>query len=618
MKTDRTLLGLLTALCLASACDDRFEERYDSLFWTDAEGASHSYMTTGYELGWEEGTLPLTVYYSGRWTAALSDGDGWASVDTPSGNGVGWLHISYRNNRNGKERTATVAISCANGERVDITLRQKEGPIDPVYPETIALPEHEVALDLGERRVLVPAFTPANANQTAVEWVSRDPGVVTVDENGTLLGVGEGTTYVKVETLSGGLKDSCLVTVTMPEFHPLDGDYWFSPDGLGNGADAAHAGGPALLRVLLSQLPAADGRTLHFAAGTYPMEATLTGSCTVTLQGAEDGGTRFQGAAFTLDGPDATFLDITFQDGRSEHAGGAVSVQSGAVHFSACRFEGNEAQEGGGAVQVRGEDASATFHRCTFRSNKAAYGADINVTGDASVFISRCSFYGGYISQKTTGIYPGRSLNAESDAEGGSGATTLCVHNSSFGGSSGAFTQNGGLPIVTASGAHLVVSLSTIAESGVALIRGAKRGSVNVDDFHVYGNLLLNSATVNSKPGNGINLATGKTRNGWCNVIGSGKNAYATLDETDNPLFYSDFDLAWDEASGLFTWQLKEGKALTSLPAAETLAAKVAASFPAFDTWLRSVDDTPYGIDQAGTSRPAADMTPGAWEAVRD
>lgn len=76
----------------------------------------------------------------------------------------------------------------------------------------IALTEHEITLEKGGNKVLEVKFTPENATNKALTWVSSTPSIVTVTD-GVVVGVVPGTTEVIAK--SGNLTDKCQVTVVI-------------------------------------------------------------------------------------------------------------------------------------------------------------------------------------------------------------------------------------------------------------------------------------------------------------------------------------------------------------------------------------------------------------------
>ncbi|MEF3305266.1 Ig-like domain-containing protein [Paenibacillus sp. GYB003] len=64
--------------------------------------------------------------------------------------------------------------------------------------------------------VLTAAVAPDDATNRRLEWISGNPGVATVDENGRVTAVGKGHTVITVRTLDGGYAAECEVKVNGP------------------------------------------------------------------------------------------------------------------------------------------------------------------------------------------------------------------------------------------------------------------------------------------------------------------------------------------------------------------------------------------------------------------
>ena len=78
----------------------------------------------------------------------------------------------------------------------------------------VELNKESTSLEVGETETLVATVAPANATNKAVTWASDDETVATVDEDGVVTAVAEGTTTITVTTVDGSFTDDCEVTVT--------------------------------------------------------------------------------------------------------------------------------------------------------------------------------------------------------------------------------------------------------------------------------------------------------------------------------------------------------------------------------------------------------------------
>ncbi len=68
--------------------------------------------------------------------------------------------------------------------------------------------------------VLTPIFTPANATNKNVTWTTSSRYVATVDENGVVTGISEGTAKITATAEDGGFTASCIVTVVSEQDVP--------------------------------------------------------------------------------------------------------------------------------------------------------------------------------------------------------------------------------------------------------------------------------------------------------------------------------------------------------------------------------------------------------------
>jgi uncharacterized protein YjdB len=90
-------------------------------------------------------------------------------------------------------------------------------------PEASELPVAEVngiilnktsgRVAVGETTQLVADVRPSNATDTSVTWTSSNPAVATVDANGVVTGVAEGTAIITVTSNQTGVTATCVITV---------------------------------------------------------------------------------------------------------------------------------------------------------------------------------------------------------------------------------------------------------------------------------------------------------------------------------------------------------------------------------------------------------------------
>lgn len=77
---------------------------------------------------------------------------------------------------------------------------------------SIALNSSSITIDIGEQRQLKALTTPSVITEK-LEWSSSDTGIVTVDQDGNIRGIAQGTAVVSVRGLDGGARGTCTVNV---------------------------------------------------------------------------------------------------------------------------------------------------------------------------------------------------------------------------------------------------------------------------------------------------------------------------------------------------------------------------------------------------------------------
>lgn len=79
--------------------------------------------------------------------------------------------------------------------------------------EGVQLNKEEMLLFTGGAEKLLATVSPANASDKSITWGSSNEAVATVDAQGVVSAVGEGTAVVTVTTVDGEFTDQCTVTV---------------------------------------------------------------------------------------------------------------------------------------------------------------------------------------------------------------------------------------------------------------------------------------------------------------------------------------------------------------------------------------------------------------------
>ncbi len=77
----------------------------------------------------------------------------------------------------------------------------------------ITLNYTEAAIYAGDKIAIIPTVTPLDADNKAVTYLSSDPSIAAVDENGIVTGMKGGSCVILVTTVERGLVASCKITV---------------------------------------------------------------------------------------------------------------------------------------------------------------------------------------------------------------------------------------------------------------------------------------------------------------------------------------------------------------------------------------------------------------------
>lgn len=108
-----------------------------------------------------------------------------------------------------KEGTATITATAKDGSGV---LASYKISVVPVAVESVSLNKSSTSIPAGSSETLIATVNPSTATDKTVMWTSSDVSVATVDSNGKVTAVKEGT--AKITATAGGKSATCDVTVT--------------------------------------------------------------------------------------------------------------------------------------------------------------------------------------------------------------------------------------------------------------------------------------------------------------------------------------------------------------------------------------------------------------------
>lgn len=88
--------------------------------------------------------------------------------------------------------------------------------LEPVT--SLELDPAEITIDVDEKFLITPVFSPKEPSNTEVKWSSSDEDIAEVNLLGEVLGISGGTVVITCETVDGGYRAFCLVTVEEPVY----------------------------------------------------------------------------------------------------------------------------------------------------------------------------------------------------------------------------------------------------------------------------------------------------------------------------------------------------------------------------------------------------------------
>jgi len=110
------------------------------------------------------------------------------------------------------EGTATITVTTEDGNKTaNCTVKVNNN--SEVKLENITLNKRALELEVGDEANLVVSFNPENVSNKEVTWSSSNTQVATVDANGIITAISEGTTTITVTSKDGNKTATCELTV---------------------------------------------------------------------------------------------------------------------------------------------------------------------------------------------------------------------------------------------------------------------------------------------------------------------------------------------------------------------------------------------------------------------
>ena len=175
----------------------------------------------------------FTFTASGTWIADVVE------AESAKSNAISWLKLlvdgreSYQGdagtymakigletNYTGSDRSATVIIH-SGGDRIEITVTQNgrtvagEIPSLPIPVKSVSIDKTDIELNKAETESLTATVLPADASVKTVVWKSSDEKVATVDDQGVVTAVSEGSAKIRATSSTDEkIFGECEITVT--------------------------------------------------------------------------------------------------------------------------------------------------------------------------------------------------------------------------------------------------------------------------------------------------------------------------------------------------------------------------------------------------------------------
>ena len=389
------------------------------------------------------------------------------------------------------------------------------------------------------------------------------------------------------------------------DIQAANGNANFTPNGLTEYTDLTIVGGPG------------EGETI-FTTGN-----TVENSRIFHFNAVKTGNLTFKGISFKKAAANAVGLlnftgavsgNVTFEDCEisvqtTNNNPGIVRVTPSKkedllVNFEGCQFVNNS----GSSLKVGAiyaTNAQIRINECIFDGNKGTQTGDIQYGTATTLFINRSVFKNSEntYSSSTTYAHATSISNSATAAVG----DTLCINNSVFYNNMSKPTTatHRITPAIFNTQRHYMINTS-VDNSSYQSLRLTQNASVNINLNNVIVNHLNSYPSIvqSATPPNDYNVM----------IFGTSGN-YKTPNSGDTSLGSKDnISVTWSDTDNNFTWQLLNDVTLAGNTTKANVETVTQTNYPAFDKWLKTVEEDPYGIDFNGNKRNAEKLNPGAWD----
>ena len=226
-----------------------------------------------------------------------------------------------------------VDVSTSNTGGVDAsgsTRAASSSGVVTVKVSNVKLDYSQITVEVGKTRKLKATVTPDSASDKEVKWSSSNKKIATVNQNGKVKGVKEGTARIKVKAKDGsGKKAVCIVKVTDTSSNSESS----SAGGSSRSSGASSSGSAGAGTTGSTSGGSAAATTASGGASTSSAQAAGTGQNTAQQpadSSTESGGWSFDGAAYVPESS-ASADSGDNASGTAEGNGAAGSAGNGTI-----------------------------------------------------------------------------------------------------------------------------------------------------------------------------------------------------------------------------------------------------------------------------------------------
>ncbi len=203
--TDKVVLTTTTKITTTNSDDNSDNKSSDA---DSSEGATTTKNSTTTKKSSENKATSDTTTTGERASAS--------STVTATGNNGGGNNSTKNTTSNTTKvtaRTTAQATSKATTKNKQTVKTSAQGAAPNAISMRTNSSTYDVYMSVGQTHKVQAVVSPSTATQ-GVSWSSLRPNVATVDSDGNIKAVGKGITIITVTTINGGLKASCMVTVS--------------------------------------------------------------------------------------------------------------------------------------------------------------------------------------------------------------------------------------------------------------------------------------------------------------------------------------------------------------------------------------------------------------------